>query len=211
MNVFSLLRAGVVCFCLGGCAMAGIGTDPAPATYNINAPETRDAVSARWPVQLTVPAPTASRAIDTDRIMVTSASGRVSYFAGAAWSDRLPRLLQSRIVAALQDSGAFRAVLTAHDRADADYSLAIEVRSFHIEVGNGSNSAVVALYARMINEKRGNVLSAREFLARVPAGTDDTDSSVAALQNGFNKATADMVRWVATSRGRQTASTDAPR
>ena len=206
MSIFSLLRAGAICFCLGGCAFAGISTESAPATYNINAPDTRELHLARWPVQLTVQTPAAGRAVDTDRIMVTSASGRVSYFAGAAWSDRLPRLLQSRIVAAMQDSGAFRAVLTTQDRLDGDYAIAIEVRSFHIEVGNGGGTAAVTLFARMINEKRGNVLATKEFSARIPAGTDDTDASVAALQTGFNKAMVDLVRWAASARGRQTAT-----
>ena len=203
MSIFSLLRAGAMCLCLGGCAFAGISTESAPATYNINAPDTRDLGLTRWPVQLTVQTPTAVRAVDTDRIMVTAPSGRVSYFAGAAWSDRLPRLLQSRIVAAMQDSGAFRAVLTTQDRLDGDYAIAIEVRSFHIEVGNGGGTAAVTLFARMINEKRGNVLATKEFSARIPSGRDDPDTGVAALQSGFSQAMVEMVRWAASFRKRQ--------
>jgi cholesterol transport system auxiliary component len=205
MSVLSLLRASVLCLGVGGCAMAGMNTAPAPATYNINAPDTRDLGLPRWPVQLIVQTPTAGRAVDTGRIMVTAPSGRVSYFADAAWSDRLPRLLQSQIVTALQDSGAFRAVLTTHDRLDGDYALAVEVRSFQIEVARGGGTAAVALYARMINEKRGNVLAAKEFSARVPSVRDDPDSGVAALQTGFNKVTSEMVRWAASFRGRHAA------
>ncbi len=205
MSVLSLLRVSVLCLGFGGCAMAGMTAGPAPATYTINAPDTRVPGLKRWPVQLIVQTPTAGRAINTDRIMVTSASGRVSYFADAAWSDRLPRLLQSQIVAALQDSGAFRAVLTTHDRLDGDYALAVDVRSFHIEVARGSSTAAVAMYARIINEKRSNVLAAKEFSTRVPSARDDPDSGVAALQSGFNKAMGEMVRWAASFRGRRVA------
>lgn len=206
MSVLSLLRVSVLCLGFGGCAMAGMTNGPAPATYTINAPDTGDLGLKRWPVQLIVQAPTAGRAIDTDRIMVSSRSGRISYFADAAWSDRLPRLLQSQIVAALQDSGAFRAVLTTHDRLDGDYVLAIDVRSFQIEVAKeGGTAATVAIYARMINEKRGNVLAAKEFSARVPSGRDDPDNGVAALQTGFSRTTGQMVRWAASLRRRRLA------
>ena len=57
-----------------------------------------DSKFRRWPVQVTVSQPTAMRALDNDRILVMASGGRVAYFEGAAWSDRLTSLVQARIV-----------------------------------------------------------------------------------------------------------------
>lgn len=204
MAILRLLCVGLVCGVLCGCSvgsMGGGGTSTL-ATYSINAPDTRAANVQRWPVQVAIQLPTAARALDTDRILVSAGSGRVSYFSDAAWSDRLPRLLHSRIAAAMQDSGAFNAVLSPLDRIDGDYTLTTEIRDFQIQV-NGSSVAAVTLVAKMVNEKRGNVLGTKEFSVKLPASKDDPDSGVAALQNGFNQVTVEMVRWAASFRGRQ--------
>jgi cholesterol transport system auxiliary component len=206
MGVCSALRVGLVCICLGGCAMAGITTDSTPTTYQINPPDTRDLRLAHWPVNLTVQMPTASRAVDSNRIVVARA-GRISYFAGAAWTDRLPRLLQASMAAALQDSGAFRAVLSTQDRVDSDYALTVEVRNFQIEVSDGNAaSAVITLIVRMASEKSGKIVATKEFSARVPSNADDLDTSVAALQKAFGQLAVEMVRWTSSQRGRSVAS-----
>ena len=202
-GVVSIVRSGLICLCVGGCAMATAGADPAPATYHINPPDVTGLHLGRWPVNIEVRQPTAARAIDTDRIMVAS-GGRVSYFAGAAWSDRLSRLLQSRMVAAMQDSGVFRAVLGNQDRLVADYTLSTDVRNFQVEVGEGGKTAVVTLFVRLVNESHGAVVASREFTVRAPASRDDPDAGVAALQTAFNTVMLDVVRWVAASRQRPT-------
>lgn len=185
--------------------MAGITGDTTPATYQITAPDTRDLRLARWPVNLSVQMPTASRAVDTDRIVVAR-GGRISYFSGAAWTDRLPRLLQSCMTAALQDSGAFRAVLSTQDRADSDYALTAEIRNFQLEVGEGNKAAVVTMIVRMVNERTGKIVATKEFSAHIPATNDDPDTSVAALQKAFGQVAVEMVRWTSSQRGRAVAS-----
>lgn len=206
MGVFPLVKAGLVCVCLAGCAVAGMGASTPPATYNLATPALTGTPFPRWPIQLTVLRPTAMRALDTDRIVVMAPGGRLSYFEDAAWSDRLTGLLQTRIVEAARDSKAFLAVLTTQDRVDGDYTLAVEIRAFQVEVGNGPATAVVTLFAKIVQERRSRVLATNEFSARVPAGTDTPASGVAALQSGFDQAMNELVRWTASSvKGRSGA------
>jgi cholesterol transport system auxiliary component len=203
MHVRSLLSVGLTCLWLGGCAaMTGMGGgSSAPTTYNImTPPKVASMRSSRLASQVTVSAPQAIRALDTDRIMVSSPGGRISYFPESAWSDRLPRLVHSRLVEALQDSGAFKAVLTSQDRVDGDYAIATEIRAFQIDVGNGA-AANVTIFAKIVDERRGRVIATREFSARIPAAKDDPAAGVAALQDGFNKVTDELVRWSASPRG----------
>jgi cholesterol transport system auxiliary component len=145
--------------------------------------------------------PTAIRALDTDRIMVSASGGRISYYGDSAWSDRLPRLVQSRLVEAMQDSGAFKAVLTTQDRVDGEFAVATEIRSFQLDVENGNSSATVAIFCKIVDERHGRVIATREFSARTPAPKDEAAPAVAALQESFNQVTGEMVRWLALPRG----------
>ncbi len=202
MRVPSLIGASFICLLLGGCAMAGLGGgNSAPATYNISTPQVGGVQSSRLMRQVTVSAPTAIRALDSDRIMVSAAGGRISYYGDAAWSDRLPRLLQSRIVEAMQNSGAFRAVLTNQDRVEGDYALATEIRAFQLDVQGNNSAATVAIFGKIVDERHGKVIATREFSARTAAPRVDAAAAVAALQASFNQVTNELVRWTAVPRG----------
>lgn len=206
MGVFRFFRAGLVCLWLGGCAFAGMGGNAPPETFNLSAPGVSGGSYTHWPVQLTVLRPTAMRALDTDRIVVMAPGGRLSYFEDAAWSDRLTSLVQSRIVEAMQDSKAFNAVLTTQDRIEGDFSLAVEIREFQVEVGDGKTAAVVTFFAKLTEEKRGRVVATKEFTARVPAAKDNPASGVASLQTDFNEVTQALIAWLASVRKSRSAA-----
>jgi cholesterol transport system auxiliary component len=187
---------------LGGCAFAGMGGgNSAPVTFNLMPSKVRGLPASRLAAQVMVSPPSAMRALDTDRIMVSTPSGRISYYPDAAWSDRLPRLVHSRLVEALQDSGAFRAVLTNQDRVEGEYTVATEIRAFQIDVEGGRATANVAIFAKIVDERRGRVMATREFSARMPASADDAGAGIAALQDGFNQVSGELVRWAASPRG----------
>ena len=67
--------------------------------------------------------PTAVQALDTNRIMIRPRADQISYYKGAAWSDRLPHLVQVRTIETLQNSGAVKAVTSSSDRATATHAL----------------------------------------------------------------------------------------
>ena len=206
MSVLRSIGVGVICLWLGGCAFAGMGATTPPETFNLAAPTLAAGSYKRWPVQLTVLRPTAMRALDTDRIVVMAPGGRLSYFDDAAWSDRLTSLVQSRIVEAMQDSKAFGAVLTTQDRIEGDYTLALEIRDFQMEVGGGQQSAVVTFFAKLTQEKLGKVIATKEFTARGPAPNDNPASSVAVLQSDFNQVAQSLVDWLASARKSRSAA-----
>jgi cholesterol transport system auxiliary component len=195
----------MVCVLLGGCSAVGLGGGGASsiATYDINPPKTGEAAINRWPVQLAVRRPTSASSLNTNRILLSVIGGRTSYFSGAAWSARLPDLLQSRLTSAFQNSGAFRKILSEEDEAKSDYAIATEIRDFQVNVDGSNSTAAVTLAAKLINKKRGNVLAKKEFKARLPANKDDPDSSVDALQSAFGKVVVKMVRWTASQRTRR--------
>lgn len=187
------LAAGLLCLALAGCALAS--TRP-PTTYDLVAPRSFAAAhkAASW--QLVVYEPTAIHALETDRLMVRPSADQVSYYKGVAWSDRLPRLVQARIIETFQNSGAVRTV----SATNGQYALVTDLRSFQIDVSSGKAIAEIEIFAKLVNVNSGKALATKSFSARVPAATDAPTDAIAALNQGFTEVLQDTTTWVASRR-----------
>jgi len=181
------------------CGCSGLAGGSAPATYDLQAPSTDKAKGSRS-VQLMIAPPVAVKTIDTDEILVKSANGRVAYYSGMAWGDRLPRLFQARLVESLANSGAFRAVLTNQDRVSGDLSLAIEIRDFQVETAATGSEAVIDVYVKLVNERSNSVMTTKRFRAREKASSQDPGAGVEALNSAFQQIVRDIVSWVSQRR-----------
>ncbi|MDX2264053.1 MAG: ABC-type transport auxiliary lipoprotein family protein [Hyphomicrobiales bacterium] len=179
-----------------GCAL-GLGGG-APETYDLSAP-----VAKRGPktqTHITVAQPDAIRPLDNDQILVRDASGKLSYFPSSAWGDRLPRLVQTRLMQAMTDSGRFRAVGSTRERTPADVTLAVELRSFNIQMNGGRAEAVVDVVAKLLDERRDRVIATQQFSHTVAAGRDDAAAGVSALTEAFHRVSEEIVAWSANPR-----------
>ncbi len=178
---------------LSGCSF-GFGSSP-PATYDLQAPAI-EKIRPAHSVQLMIYPPVAVKTIDTEEILVKSANGRVAYFSGVAWGDRLPRLFQARLVETLANSGAFRAILTNQDRVSGDYSLAIEIRDFEVEALPGGSDAVIDVYVKLVDERNNAVVTTKRFQARNRAASEDIGAGIQALNAAFQRIAIEIVSWV---------------
>jgi cholesterol transport system auxiliary component len=149
------------------------------------------------PYQLLVYEPTAVTSLDTTRLMVRPKADQVSYYKGIAWSDRLPRLVQTRMIETFQNSGAVKSV----SPSSGQYALATELRSFQIDVSGGKAAAEIDIFAKLINTSTGRVIATKGFSARVPAASDAPGDAIAALNQAFTEVLQDTTSWVATRRG----------
>jgi cholesterol transport system auxiliary component len=180
---------------LCGCSIGGLLGGSAPATYDLQAP-TVEKVRGAHTVQLMIYPPVAVKTIDTEEILVKSGNGRVAYFSGVAWGDRLPRLFQARLVEALANSGAFRAILTNQDRVSGDLSLAIEIRDFEVETLAGGSEAFIDVYVKLVDERNNAVMTTKRFQARTRAASEDPGAGIQALNGAFQQVAAEIVAWV---------------
>jgi cholesterol transport system auxiliary component len=177
---------------LSACSGGMFGPDTIP-TYDLTAPRLARAATAPHG-QLVVSEPTALSILDSDRIVVRSAGDQVAHLANAQWSDRLPKLLQSRLVQALEDANRNRAVGTPDDRFSADYQLVTELRAFEISVVS-SPVAEVEISAKLISDHGGRILATRVFHARIPAQSSSGPDAVAALDEAFHQVATALVQW----------------
>jgi cholesterol transport system auxiliary component len=182
-------------FCLGllGCALAG---SKPPATYDLVAPRSFSTTPRPAPWQLVVYEPTAVHALETDRLMVRPQADQVSYYKGVAWSDRLPRLVQARIIETFQNSGAVKAVSSG----TGQYALVTDLRAFQIDVTSGKAYAEIEIFAKLVNTGSGKVVATKGFSARVSATTDSPGDAIAALNQAFTEVLQDTMTWVASRK-----------
>ncbi len=188
------LATGLLCLGLLGCALAG---SKPPATYDLVAPRSFAATPRPAPWQLVVYEPTAVHALETDRLMVRPQADQVSYYKGVAWSDRLPRLVQARIIETFQNSGAVKAVSSGTGK----YALVTDLRAFQIDVTSGKAYAEIEIFAKFVNTSSGKVVATKGFSARVPAATDSPGDAIAALNQAFTQVLQDTTTWVASRKG----------
>lgn len=192
-NAIAIIAAG---FMLGGCA----GATP-PTTFDLLAPRV-STLTAPKPAkfQLIVNEPSAVRALETDRIMVKPAPAQIAYYKDAAWGDRLPRLIQARMVESFENAGLVSAVGSRSDRLDADFELASEVRAFQVEIENGQAQARTSLFVKIVDGDNGRVLSSRRFESSSATSATNVNEMVVSLNQSFDQVMQDVIPWVAARR-----------
>ena len=167
----------------------------APATFDLTAPS-RKAPGGSISGQVVVAEPVAIQVLEADRILVKDGAGSVSFLGGGQWADRLPRLIQSRLIQTFENASRLKAVSRPGERVSADYVLTTEIRAFQIEAATGE--AVVELSVKVVSDRSGRIVNARVFAARVPVGAIDPVNAAQALDKALSIVLLDVVRWAGT-------------
>lgn len=197
--------AGLLALC--GCG-GGIGAALAPPpldTYDLTAP-TQFGRPGPPRGAITIAEPTALRILDTDRIVVRARGNEVSYLGGAQWADRLPRLVQARLVQSFENASRIRNVARPGEGLDADLQLVTEIRTFEIDASAG-NVARVEITARLMS--RGRVVAAEIFRATAPGSTEPRPAA-AALDRALGEVLVAIVGWAGSGRAQPPAQRPRP-
>lgn len=144
--------------------------------------------------QLVVAEPAALQLINSDRIIVRPKDRQVSYLSGAQWADRLPSLVQARLIQTFENGHRIGSVGRPEDKIVADATLASEIRTFEIDTSAGP-TAVVEITAKIVAEGTGRILAAQLFKARVPAAGTSGPQASAALDEALQRVLRDIVVW----------------
>jgi cholesterol transport system auxiliary component len=148
-------------------------------------------VAAQGQAQVLVPEPTTVRALDTDRIAARPNAVEYAYLPGAVWSDRLPKLLQTRLMQTLQNSGRARAVSVPGQGLLIDYQVVLDVRAFEYT----NEGAVADMVVKVMNDRNGRVLRSRAFRQVVPVSGRGSAAVVVALDQAMDAIFVDIANW----------------
>lgn len=175
----------------GSLLLAGCGGGSAPTTYDLSAPRDFGRIGGGGGVMI-VAQPTAVQALDSDRLIVKDSSGALSFLGGAQWADRVPNLVQTRLIQTFENGSRIAAVGRPGERIVPDFQLNTDIRAFNIDAASGQ--AVVEITAKLIGDRTGKVQRAKLFSARVPAGAEGAGAAQA-LDQALSLVLIQIARW----------------
>ncbi|MDR3495099.1 MAG: ABC-type transport auxiliary lipoprotein family protein [Ancalomicrobiaceae bacterium] len=179
-----------VALALGGCSMLSFGSGSVD-TFDLSA-ATRVKASHATGAQILVPEPVALKSLDTERIVVRPSPAEINYFSGAQWSDRLPRLVQSRLIETFENSGKARAGRPGQG-LQIDYQVVTAIRAFEYDASQ--RKAHVEISAKLMNDHTGKVVAEDVFLAEIDCANDTAAAVTAALRTGLDRELQSIVGW----------------
>lgn len=171
--------------------LTGCGT-AAPSTFDLTATRTGGGRASGGRAVLIIAEPSAVFALDSERIVVRTGTGELTYLPRAQWSDRLPRLVQARIVQSFENSGR-AAVARPTDRIAGRLTLVTDLRAF--EIREQTREAYVEVAAKLAASGDGRVVAARVFFASAPVGSIDGPGASAALDAAQRQMMQALVAW----------------
>lgn len=188
----------VAIFALTAAALSGCGGAKAVNdTFSLTSVPVVEGPSARNR-QLLVTEPTALKAIGSDQVVVRPTTSEIQYLAKAQWSDSLPKLVQAKLVQAFETTGRLGGVGKPGEGLAIDYQLVTTLRSFEVRTA-GPATAVVEIFAKIVNDRNGTVRAQQVFRATAPVSGSGGPAFVAGLDAAFARVTADIVGWTLKS------------
>lgn len=180
---------------LGGCTSLLVSKPDPLDTFVLTAPrvetQRRSASS-----QLLIAEPQALKDLDSQNVVVRTAPEEVQFLAGAQWSDRLPALVQARLVEGFQRAGRFGGVGRPGQGLAIDYQILTDIRDLAIVDAASGRQAHVEIAASILDDRNGNVRRQRTFEASVAVAGSENADYVRALDAAFDSVGGDIIAWV---------------
>lgn len=183
---------GIGSAALAGCAV--LSGPPVPQLYVLR-PQVPASAGPRATWRLAIAAPDAVASLDTARIALTRSPTTMDYFANAAWSDRLPLLLQRHLIQAFDASGRIHSVARDTSGLEADYLLETEIRDFQAryDAPNGAPQIVVNIQAKLARMPQREIVANLNASEQAAAAANDLDRIVVAFNQASGGAIAQIV------------------
>jgi cholesterol transport system auxiliary component len=176
--------------------LAACGGGPAPSTFDLTAPRQGLRQTGNNRSVIVVAEPTAVFALDSERIVIRTSGGELTYLPKAQWSDRLPRLVQTRLIQTFENAGRV-GVGRPVDKLSGAYQLVLDIRAF--EVREASRDAFVEIAGKLVRGGAGSVAGARLFSASTAVSAIEGAGVAQALDQSLARVMADITAWVSST------------
>lgn len=176
-----------------GIGLAGCSSTATNDTFDLTGVASANGPAKRAR-QLLVPEPTALKALDSDSVLVRVSGTEIQYLSHAQWSDRLPRMVQSKLVQAFENSGKLGGVGKPGQGLAIDDQLVSDIRAFEISTGS-SRQAIVEISVKILNDRNGTVKAQKVFRATQPLSGSENRAFISALDRAFANVTTQIVDW----------------
>ena len=136
---------------------------------------------------LIVNPPHAAAGFDSKHIVYLRQAHRLEYFAHHEWIDTPARMLAPLMIAAIESSNAFRAVVLTPSAASGNMTLDSEIMRFSHDFSTSPSRVRFTLHAVMVDSATRQVLGWREFDASVAANSEDPEGGVVAANRAVQQ------------------------
>ncbi|SIR06904.1 cholesterol transport system auxiliary component [Aromatoleum tolulyticum] len=174
-----LCATGLLLALAAGCGTLRQTATPQPAFYSLDDARVEARAATRHPATLSMSGPTlivnpphAASGYDSQRIIYVREAHKLEYFARSEWVDTPARMVAPLIVAAVETSGAFRAVVLTPSAATGDLRLDTEITRLHHDFSSQPSRVRFTLRAYLVDNRTRRILGSREFDENVDAANE---------------------------------------
>jgi cholesterol transport system auxiliary component len=192
-------RAGLLALAgtLPGCGLLPEVSVPVQlytVTPKTSYPETLEAVD--W--QLVVEMPNAATSLDTPRIALQRTPFTLEYYAGSAWTDNAPLMVQTLLIESFESTRSITAVGREGVGLRPDYVLKTDLREFEAIYEEGSPNPViwVRINAKVVKMPERRIVSSATFERREASAGTKLPDIVAAFDEALGHTLKRIVMFV---------------
>jgi cholesterol transport system auxiliary component len=183
---------------LSGCSLLLPANSPPPTLFSFDNPATvmqREASAPRksGAPTLIVSIPRAAPGFDSYQIVYIRHAHTFEYFRQSQWVDAPANMLAPLVVAALERSGSFSAVIQSPTSIAGQLRLDLEIVRLQHEFLMQPSQAHFTLRAHLLDTATRQVVAWREFDAMVPAPSEDPYGSVLAANGAVRSVIKELV------------------
>lgn len=198
-----IMIALVAVLSLNGCTGLGSLTKAVKKPNDLYVLTPKSTFSASLPRvrnQIEVEEPTATAAVDTDRIAVQPTPLQVQYLPQARWVDRAPLLVQALLIESFENTGKVAAVGRSAVGLRADYMIVPDLREFQAHVVSGADQKQtlrvnVRLNIKIVDAYEDRIIGSRSFQEYQFAASDAAPDLAASFDEALGDAMRDAVEW----------------
>lgn len=180
---------------LSACGVKLPGEGPPPRLFTLNPKTTFDPnlPKANW--QLIVESPTAPASLETVRLALRRTPLELEYYARAAWTDRVPSMVQTLLISSFENTGKIIAVGRESVGLRADYQLKTDIRHFEVIYGPQGPEPHVRIVAKLIRMPERVIVADRTCEYTQAAGSEELEKIVEAYNDVLGRCMRRIVEW----------------
>lgn len=141
-------------------------------------------------------APKGAPLYDTTQMAYSTRPNEVAYFSEREWAETPPQMFYPLLVKTLDNTNAFRAVLTEPFTARYGYGLRTEILELLQDFSSDSASLVLSLRFQLTDYGAKTVIATREISVREPLRERNSYAGVIAANEATAKALQQMAQYV---------------
>lgn len=193
--IVRLAACAIAAALLAGCQLIDAATEQTDL-YTVTPKSTFDPglPSVFW--QLAVEVPAAGANLNTGRIAIAMTPTSSDYYAKAAWTDRAPLMVQTRIVDSFENTRKIVAVARESIGLRANYVLQPDLRNFEALYYYGGPPVVrVRIIAKLVRMPDRQIIGVASFERCVRARADKVPKVVEAFDQALGSVIKQLVSW----------------